>query len=115
MIPYDYKCPQCGKYRPVDPACYEVGDIVMVGKLCLVPSSRGTSLRTVVYTGRIEMINNPYNAIVRRGVKGYGECHIEDIDDLTPYDAPGEIHAGEYGCQCDNNQNDNNEQDTHNH
>lgn len=102
MNSYDYKCPHCGKYRPVDPACYEVGDIVRVGKIYLVPSSRGTSLRTVVYAGRIEVINKPYNAIVRRGVKGYGKCHIEDFDDITPYDAPGEIHAGEYRCQCNN-------------
>lgn len=97
-----YKCPQCGNYRPVDPACYKVGDIVTVGKVCLVPTSRGTSIRAVSYVGRIQLINNPYNALVRRGVKGHGKCHIEDMDNLTPYDAPAEIHAGEYGCLCNN-------------
>lgn len=101
MIPYDYKCPHCGKYRPVDPACYEVGDIVMVGKVCLVPTSRGTSLRTVVYTGYIEAIDEEL-VLVRRGLKGYGRLCWEQFDGLTPYDAPAEIHAGEYRCQCNN-------------
>ena len=46
------------------------------------------------------MINNPYNALVRRGVKGYGECHIEDIDDLSECSFGGVRYQYEADADC---------------
>ncbi len=102
MIDYDYRCPHCGKYREVDPACYEVGDIVYVCSYHKVTTRRGISERMVGYYGRIEELNRPCQALVRRGVKGYGKCHVEDVADMIPIDLPVEVAIGEDLCQCNN-------------
>ena len=104
MIDYDYRCPTCGKYREFDPACYEVGDVVYVCYCHKVTTERGISERTVGYYGRIEELNRPVQALVRRGVKGYGKCHVEDIADMIPINLPEEVAIGDNLCTCNNSQ-----------
>lgn len=104
MITYDYRCPTCGKYRPVDPACYEVGDIVYACSFRQVTTKRGTSERLVGYYGRIEELNSPVQALVRRGLKGRGMCFVEQIEDIIPIDMPEEVAIGEDMCACNNSQ-----------
>lgn len=115
-----YKCPHCGKLRPVDPSTYKVGDVVYVNRTTQTTTKSANririSCRASGYDGVIEDILADGKAVVRRGFKGYGKLYVVDITDLTLDGAPSVsayILMGE--CKCSQQLNDSNEQDTHNH
>lgn len=100
-----YKCPHCGKLRPVDPSTYKVGDVVYVNQTCMTSSRSASqtriSLRSAGYDGVVEDILADGKAVVRRGLKGHGKLHTVALADLTPDDAPGVLTYVLVGeCKC---------------
>ena len=117
-----YKCPHCGKLRPVDPSTYKVGDVVYVNRTTQTTTKSADririSCRVSGFDGVIARILSEGKAVVRRGFKGYGRLCVVPIADLTLDGAPS---VGAYAligqCQCNNSQpqnTDHNGQDTHN-
>lgn len=115
-----YKCPHCGKLRPVDPSIYKVGDVVYVNQTCITSSSSASQIRisckAAGYDGIIESLLVDGKAVVRRGLKGHGKLHTVDLANLTPDDAPGVLTYVLMGqCKCNSQPtSDNNGQDTRN-
>lgn len=104
-----YKCPHCGKLRPVNPSTYKVGDVVYVNQTRMTSSRSASqtriSLRSAGYDGVIEDILADGKAVVRRGFKGYGRLCVVPIADLTLYGAPGVLTYVLMGeCKCNNSQ-----------
>lgn len=115
-----YKCPHCGKLRPIDPSTYKVGDVVYVNQTRMTSSRSANqtriSLRSAGYYGFIEEIRPGGNAVVRRGIKGYGRLCVVPIADLTLDGAPGALTYVLMGqCQCNQQPTtDRDEQNTYN-